>query len=163
TPLPPPRAGFSEHLAPHDRAGLDEVLGLAIQGGPERVERGLRAFIERTGANELMLTSMIYDHAARLRSYEISAGVAARLADWRPLFFRRDCRPLPIRPQPGERHGPRGAARLVDRSDRRWALSRHLAARLGRYGRRVPRRAHGAQEDRRAEGAQPRDGEPPRG
>jgi luciferase family oxidoreductase group 1 len=80
TPLPPPRAGFSEHLAAHDRAGLDEVLGLAIQGGPERVERGLRAFIERTGANELMLTSMIYDHAARLRSYEISAGVAARLS-----------------------------------------------------------------------------------
>jgi luciferase family oxidoreductase group 1 len=80
TALPPPRPGFAQHLTPFDRAGLDEVLGLAVNGSPERVERGLRAFIERTGADELILTSMLHDHAARLRSYELTAQIAARLS-----------------------------------------------------------------------------------
>jgi hypothetical protein len=37
----------------------------------------LRAVIERTGADELMITSQVYDHAKRLRSYEITAGIHA--------------------------------------------------------------------------------------
>jgi hypothetical protein len=37
----------------------------------------LQAFVSRTGADELMLTSQIFDHSARLRSYEIAASVRA--------------------------------------------------------------------------------------
>ena len=35
--------------------------------------RGLEEFIRRTGADELMITTMVYDHAARRRSYELLA------------------------------------------------------------------------------------------
>ena len=37
------------------------------------VEQGLREFVERTGADEIMVTGQIYDHAARKRSFEIAA------------------------------------------------------------------------------------------
>jgi hypothetical protein len=43
------------------------------------VERALRAFIARTGADELIVTAMIHDHEARLRSYEITSQIAANL------------------------------------------------------------------------------------
>ena len=49
-----------------------------VVGAPETVRRGLLAFAERTGADELMLTSQIYDHAARLRSFEIVASELLR-------------------------------------------------------------------------------------
>jgi len=40
------------------------------------VRRGLAEFIERTGADEIIVASQVFDHAARLRSYEIVADVA---------------------------------------------------------------------------------------
>ena len=46
-----------------------------VVGGPERVSQLLRKVVEMTGADELMATSQIYEHAARLRSYELAAGV----------------------------------------------------------------------------------------
>ena len=70
--LPPPRAGYEEALDPHGRAILSEVLSMAVVGGPDTVRAGLKAVAERHGADELMLTSQIYDHAARKRSYEIA-------------------------------------------------------------------------------------------
>jgi alkanesulfonate monooxygenase SsuD/methylene tetrahydromethanopterin reductase-like flavin-dependent oxidoreductase (luciferase family) len=54
---------------------LESVLSCSAIGSPETVERQLRDFIARTGADELMITSQIYDHAARLRSYEIAAAI----------------------------------------------------------------------------------------
>ena len=74
--LQPPVPGYLEQLAPHERAMLQEVLSCTAIGSPQTVKRGLGEFIERTGADELMVTSQIYDHAARLRSYEITAEVA---------------------------------------------------------------------------------------
>jgi alkanesulfonate monooxygenase SsuD/methylene tetrahydromethanopterin reductase-like flavin-dependent oxidoreductase (luciferase family) len=72
-PLPPPVDGFVERLMPGDRRLLDEMLSCSVVGSPTTVWRGLEAFVARTGADELMLTSQIYDHAARLRSYELAA------------------------------------------------------------------------------------------
>jgi luciferase family oxidoreductase group 1 len=77
--LPPPRAGLEAELSPLDRAGLDDVLRCAAIGAPDTVERSLRAFIERTRADELIVTSMLFDHAARLRSYELTADIARGL------------------------------------------------------------------------------------
>jgi luciferase family oxidoreductase group 1 len=71
TPLPPPLPGFSARLAPHERAGLDDVLRCAAI---------LREFIAHTSADELIVTTMVHDHAARLRSYEITSEIAAELA-----------------------------------------------------------------------------------
>lgn len=71
--LPPPKPGYLESLGPQELAVLDSVLSCSAIGSPDTVRRGLRAFVERTGADELMVTSQIHDHAARLRSYEITA------------------------------------------------------------------------------------------
>jgi luciferase family oxidoreductase group 1 len=74
-PLPPPREGFEREMMPHERAMLDEMLAYTVLGTAERVRDGLREIVARTGADELMLASQVYDHRARLRSYEITAGV----------------------------------------------------------------------------------------
>jgi alkanesulfonate monooxygenase SsuD/methylene tetrahydromethanopterin reductase-like flavin-dependent oxidoreductase (luciferase family) len=54
---------------------LDEMLAYTVVGTAPRVRDGLREIVARTGADELMLASQIHDHRARLRSYEITAGV----------------------------------------------------------------------------------------
>jgi alkanesulfonate monooxygenase SsuD/methylene tetrahydromethanopterin reductase-like flavin-dependent oxidoreductase (luciferase family) len=58
------------------RAMLAQTLSTAIVGSPETVKRGLDAFAARTGADELMVAAQIFDHGARVRSYEILAEVA---------------------------------------------------------------------------------------
>jgi luciferase family oxidoreductase group 1 len=73
--LPAPVAGYSEQLPAAARAMLDEVLSCTAIGSPQTVHAGIRAFIERTQPQELMITSQIFAHAARLRSYEITSGV----------------------------------------------------------------------------------------
>lgn len=74
--LPPPIAGFEEQLAPPERALLGEVMACSFAGSRATVQRGLEELIARTGADELMITSQIYEEAARLRSYEIVAAIA---------------------------------------------------------------------------------------
>jgi luciferase family oxidoreductase group 1 len=71
--LPPPMDGYEQTLDAPRRAILDGVLSHAVVGGPDRVRAGLRAFAERHGADELILTSQIFEHAKRVRSYEIVA------------------------------------------------------------------------------------------
>jgi luciferase family oxidoreductase group 1 len=73
--LPAPLEGFGEHLDPEDRSLLEKILAYSAVGSPTTVERKLKEFIARTGADELMFNSQIYDHAKRLRSYEIAAEV----------------------------------------------------------------------------------------
>ncbi|MEP9398068.1 LLM class flavin-dependent oxidoreductase [Mesorhizobium sp. KR2-14] len=79
-PLPPPVENYDADLDPAARAMLAQALSCSVVGSPETVRRGLEAFIERTGADELMVTSQIFDHAARLRSYEILADVHRQLS-----------------------------------------------------------------------------------
>jgi len=71
--LMPPVEGYMEHLEPPERAILDQVMSCASIGTPKIVREDLRKFVERTGADELMITSQIFDHTARLRSFEIAA------------------------------------------------------------------------------------------
>jgi luciferase family oxidoreductase group 1 len=75
--LQPPRAGYLDQLGPAERALLDSVLSCSAIGAPATVAAQLQAFVARTGADELMITSQIFDHAARLRSYQIAAEVWA--------------------------------------------------------------------------------------
>jgi luciferase family oxidoreductase group 1 len=74
-PLPPPVDGFEEKLAPEDKAVLDATLACSFIGSPETVREGMDAFVAKTGADELMITAQIYDHAARLRSFEITSSL----------------------------------------------------------------------------------------
>jgi luciferase family oxidoreductase group 1 len=78
-PLPPPDRRLEERLSPADRHLIGEMLSCTVVGAPETVRRGLLAFAERTGADELMLTSQIHDHTARLRSFEIVASELLRV------------------------------------------------------------------------------------
>jgi luciferase family oxidoreductase group 1 len=71
--LPPPVPGYAETLPIEGRALLRQVLSCSAIGDAAKVKDKIEAFVERTGADELMITSQIYDHRARLRSYEIVA------------------------------------------------------------------------------------------
>ena len=73
--LQPPMADYLNRIGPHELAMLEQVLSCAAIGSPETVREELADFVTRTGADELMITSQIYEHAARLRSYEITAEV----------------------------------------------------------------------------------------
>ena len=69
--LPPPREGLG--WGPGERRILDEFLGCSAIGSPETVHRRLAEIAARTEADELIIASQIFDHAARLRSCEIVA------------------------------------------------------------------------------------------
>jgi len=73
TALPPPVEGYPETLPPPQRAMLDQVLSASAIGGPEKVKAALESFVARTGADELIVTCQMFDHAKRLRSFEIAA------------------------------------------------------------------------------------------
>ena len=70
--LQPPLPGYLESLPGPARAMLDEVLSCSAIGSEATVRRGLQAFIARTQADELMITSQIFDHGARLHSYDLT-------------------------------------------------------------------------------------------
>jgi luciferase family oxidoreductase group 1 len=78
--LPPPVDGLDARLDPRARAMLDQALACSVVGAPGTVRRGLRELVARTGADELMVAAQVFDHGARLRSFEILAGVHAGMA-----------------------------------------------------------------------------------
>ena len=75
TKLKPPVSGYLEALDLPERMMLDSVLSCSAIGSPATVSHQLRAFIDKTQPDELMITSQIYDHKARLRAYEITAQI----------------------------------------------------------------------------------------
>lgn len=79
--LPPPVPGYADTLPAPARALLRKVLSCSAIGSPATVAAAIRMFVERTGADELMIASQIFDHEARLRSYEIAAEAIALLPE----------------------------------------------------------------------------------
>ncbi len=77
--LPPPVPGYRAALPAQGAAILDHVLQCSAVGAPATIARGIAAFVERTGADELMLTSSIFDHDARKRSLTIAAAAMQEL------------------------------------------------------------------------------------
>ena len=77
--IPPPIDDIDVFCPPADRAGVDYALSCSVVGSAETVERGLRSFIEATQPDELMITANLYEHTARLRSFEIVAQVRDRI------------------------------------------------------------------------------------
>ena len=78
--MPPPVDSMDGLWNPAEQAAIEGRMQYAAIGSPENVERVLAKLVADTGADELMLVGQIYDHAARLRSYEIGAAVLQRLA-----------------------------------------------------------------------------------
>jgi luciferase family oxidoreductase group 1 len=75
-PLPPPDPSFLASLGVSERTLLDRMLSASVVGSPATVARGIAAFAETSGADELIVATQIHDHAARIRSFEILADVA---------------------------------------------------------------------------------------
>ncbi|SEA50645.1 luciferase family oxidoreductase, group 1 [Flavobacterium gillisiae] len=63
-----PGEGFMD---PMEEAALQQMIAYTFIGGPEKVKKELDYFLEKTKVDELMVASAIYDHQARLHSYEI--------------------------------------------------------------------------------------------
>jgi luciferase family oxidoreductase group 1 len=74
--FPSPEEAAAYEYSAMDQALLKDRAGSQIIGSPETVRAGLADLAERTGADELMITTMTYTHADRVRSYELVAEVA---------------------------------------------------------------------------------------
>ena len=78
--LPLPVEDIHAEIPPQVLAYVEEALGCSATGSAESVEKQLSAIIEKHQPDELMVTGMIHDPAARVRSFEIAAGVLRTLA-----------------------------------------------------------------------------------
>jgi luciferase family oxidoreductase group 1 len=77
--IPPPIDDIEAFWSPAEKAMASQSLACSVVGADRTVERGLNEFIEIAKPDELMIAALIYDQAARLRSYEIAAEVRERM------------------------------------------------------------------------------------
>ena len=77
--LPPPVDSIDDLCTAPERAAIDQRTRYAAVGSPDTIRRRLDEFLALTQADEIIATGQIYDHAARLRSFEIAADVFSRL------------------------------------------------------------------------------------
>ncbi|MBL4916729.1 LLM class flavin-dependent oxidoreductase [Szabonella alba] len=77
--LPRPVRDIGAEIPPQVMAGVQEALSVSATGSADTIRTELAAIIERYRPDELMVTGMIHDHEARLRSFGIAAGVLADL------------------------------------------------------------------------------------
>jgi luciferase family oxidoreductase group 1 len=75
----PPVEDITAVSTPQERMGVDQALACAVIGAPATVQRGIGEFVARHRPDELMLTANVFDHAARLRSFELAAEVMGQL------------------------------------------------------------------------------------
>ncbi|MDR3701796.1 MAG: LLM class flavin-dependent oxidoreductase [Candidatus Sulfopaludibacter sp.] len=83
--VPPPVESMAGMWSEAEKFAVQSRLGVAVVGGPETVRRRLAHLLRDTGADELIFTSDLYDHALRLRSFEIAADAMKQLAGANPL------------------------------------------------------------------------------
>ncbi len=74
--LLPPIDDIERYWSAMEKAQASRMLACSFVGSPETVRAGLDEFVARTGADEIIVAAAIYDHAARLRSYELLAEIA---------------------------------------------------------------------------------------
>jgi luciferase family oxidoreductase group 1 len=79
-PLPPPRDSMEGFWSPMEQQMVQHSLSYSVVGDPGKVKDGIAKFIHATGVDELMVTAQLYDHAARVKSFEITAAVRDSLA-----------------------------------------------------------------------------------
>ena len=79
-PMAPPIDDIETYWTAQEKEHAARMLSCSIVGGPETVRAGMKAFLERTRADELMIVSDMFDPAKRFRSFELIAKAAAELA-----------------------------------------------------------------------------------
>jgi luciferase family oxidoreductase group 1 len=75
TELPPPVDSMDGLWNPSERQHVERMTRVSAVGSPETVKQRLQQILDETQADELMLTAQLYDHAARLRSFEIASAI----------------------------------------------------------------------------------------
>jgi alkanesulfonate monooxygenase SsuD/methylene tetrahydromethanopterin reductase-like flavin-dependent oxidoreductase (luciferase family) len=64
---------------PAEKMMVEHAFREAVVGSPTTVKNGIEAFLERTNVDELLVTGAIYDHAARLHSFELVSQIRSTL------------------------------------------------------------------------------------
>ena len=77
--MPPPMEGYLDTLPPNAVATLQDVLPCSAIGSAETVRAGVAAFVERTGANEVIVACSVFDHELRKTSLAMTAEVFTAL------------------------------------------------------------------------------------
>ena len=77
--LPRPVPDLSAEIPAPVLAQVEQALSCSATGSPDTVGRELAALVERYKPEELMVTGMIHDHAARLRSFAIAAEILSNI------------------------------------------------------------------------------------
>ncbi len=80
-PLPSPEDAAAYPYTPLDREIIASRQSSSIIGSPDTVRQGLTDLLAATGADELMITTMVHDPADRSRSFELVAEIAAQARD----------------------------------------------------------------------------------
>ncbi len=73
--LLPPIDSIDDLWSPLEAAHVQRMTRCSAVGSPETIRRELDTLIEATDADEIIVTAQIYDHPARLRSFELTADV----------------------------------------------------------------------------------------
>ena len=79
-PLPAPVQDISGYWSGGEQYGVEQALRMSVVGDPTQVKSGLEALLRETQADEIMVNGQIFDHQARLRSFEIVADIKPRLS-----------------------------------------------------------------------------------
>jgi alkanesulfonate monooxygenase SsuD/methylene tetrahydromethanopterin reductase-like flavin-dependent oxidoreductase (luciferase family) len=77
--LRPPIDDIDAYWSSYEKIRAQHMLACSFVGSPETVRDGLARFLERTGANEVMVAAPLYDQGARRTSYRMLADIAASL------------------------------------------------------------------------------------
>jgi luciferase family oxidoreductase group 1 len=79
-PLPSPKEAMAYPYTPTERRLADTYRSMQVVGDPQTVRARLEELAEHTAADEVMVTTNVYDHAKRLRSYELLAKKVFQIA-----------------------------------------------------------------------------------
>jgi luciferase family oxidoreductase group 1 len=77
-PIPSPDEAAAYDYTPQDRAVIASYRRLQVVGTPAQVRERIESLVAETSADEVMVTTVVYEHAARMRSYELLAGEFGR-------------------------------------------------------------------------------------
>ena len=77
--LQPPNGSMEGYWSPSERAGVGHALQYAIVGSADTAAEEMQKLLDKTGADEVMFTAQIFDHEARLKSFQIAANIASNL------------------------------------------------------------------------------------
>ena len=84
----PPIDDIETYWTPLEKMQAGQMLACSIVGAPETVRTGIERLVERTGADELMIVSDVFDHTLRKRSYELIAGAMTMAIAGEPALTR---------------------------------------------------------------------------